>query len=82
MPYAASLSQLGPTADAVESVCSEVLEQLNGATPDLTFIFVSHHHRAAFHELAEQIQQRLKSKVLLGCAAETVAGGELEIENE
>ena len=35
MPYAASLSQLGPTADAVESVCSEVLEQLNGETPDL-----------------------------------------------
>lgn len=82
MPYAASLSQLGPTADAVESVCSEVLSQLNGATPDLSFIFVSHHHRAAFHELAEQLQQRLNSKVLLGCAAESVAGGELEIENE
>jgi small ligand-binding sensory domain FIST len=82
MPYAASLSQLGPTADAVESVCAEVLKQLNGVTPDLSFVFVSHHHRAAFHELAELIQQRLKSKVLLGCAAETVAGGELEIENE
>ena len=82
MPYAASLSQLGPTADAVESVCAEVLKQLHGVTPDLSFVFVSHHHRAAFHELAELIQQRLKSKVLLGCAAETVAGGELEIENE
>lgn len=82
MPYAASLSQLGPTADAVESVCSEVLEQLNGETPDLSFVFVSHHHRGSFHELAEKIQQRLNSKVLLGCAAESVAGGEFEIENE
>ena len=42
MPYAASLSQLGPTTDAIESVCSEVLEQLNGETPDLSFVFVSH----------------------------------------
>lgn len=82
MPYAASLSQLGPTTDAIDSVCSDVLEQLDGATPDLSFIFVSHHHRAAFHELAEHVQQRLKSKVLLGCAGESVAGGEVEIENE
>jgi small ligand-binding sensory domain FIST len=82
MPYAASLSQLGPTTDAVEAVCSDVLQQLNGETPDLSFIFVSHHHRGAFHELASQIQQRLKSKVLIGCAGESIAGGELEIENE
>lgn len=82
MPYAASLSQLGPTSDAVESVCSEVLTKLDGTTPDLSFIFVSHHHRGAFHELATQVQERLNSKVLLGCAAESVAGGELEIENE
>lgn len=82
MPYAASLSQLGPTKDAIESVCSEILEQLNGAVPDLSFIFVSHHHRAAFHELAEHLQQRLKSRVLLGCAGESIAGAEFEIENE
>ena len=82
MPYAASLSQLGPTSDAVEQVCSDVIQQLNGETPDLSFIFVSHHHRGSFHELAAQIQQRLNSKVLLGCAGESVAGGELEVENE
>lgn len=82
MPYAASLSQLGASSSAIDSVCSEVLEQLNGAVPDLSFIFVSHHHRAAFHELAGQVQQRLKSKVLLGCAGESIAGGEFEIENE
>lgn len=82
MPYAASLSQLGPTASAIESVCSEVLEQLNGETPDLSFVFVSHHHRGAFHELSRLIQERLNSRVLIGCAGESVAGGELEIENE
>lgn len=82
MPYAASLSQLGPTAAAIESVCADVLEQLHGETPDLSFVFVSHHHRGAFHELPRLIQERLNSKVLLGCAGESVAGGELEIENE
>lgn len=82
MPYAASLSQLGPTAAAIESVCSEVLEQLEGETPDLSFVFVSHHHRGAFHELSHLIQERLSSRVLIGCAGESVAGGELEIENE
>ena len=82
MPYAASLSQLGPTEDAVEAVCTAVLEQLNGETPDLSFVFVSHHHRGSFQELAGLIQQRLCSRVLLGCAGESVAGGEFEIENE
>jgi small ligand-binding sensory domain FIST len=82
MPYVASLSQLGPSDAAIEAVCSDILEQLDGKIPDLSFVFVSHHHRAAFHELAGQIQQRLKSKVLLGCTGESIAGGELEIENE
>lgn len=82
MKYAASLSQLGPTSDGIDAVASSVLEKLQGETPDLSFVFVSHHHRGQFHELASKLQEKLNSRVLLGCAAESVAGGEVEIENE
>jgi len=44
-------------------------------------VFVSHEHRDDFAELAELIQRRMGAGILLGCAGETVAGNEQEIEH-
>ncbi len=80
MPYAASLSQLRDLPDAVDAVCDEVRKQLQGRPPDLSFVFASHAHAEGFGELAAMLQQQLKSKVLVGCAGETIVGGGDEIE--
>ena len=51
MPYAASHSRLPDTRQALETVCREVSEQLGGALPDLSFLFVSRSH-AGFAQTA------------------------------
>ena len=81
VPYAASLSQIDSCKEATVSVCDAVLEGLGGESPDLSFVFVSHEHRGSFPDLAELIQNRLGSQVLLGCAGETIAGNDREIEH-
>lgn len=83
MRYASSLSQQEHSGQAVEAVCQDVLRQLNGQPPDLSFLFVSHHHRAAFETLAASVQKQLqKPHVLLGCAGEFIAGTGLEVEEQ
>jgi small ligand-binding sensory domain FIST len=81
VPYAASLSQLDSLEESAISVCESVLNGLDGKSPDLAFLFVSHEHREGFPQLAELIQKRLGSRVLLGCAGETIAGNDQEIEH-
>ena len=81
MPYAANLSQLESLDDAVAAVCDSVLDQLSGQRPQLSCVFVSHEHRDRFPELAESIQSRIGTEILLGCAGETVAGNDREIEH-
>lgn len=81
MSYAASLSQLESLDEAVASVCDAVLNDLGGKTPDLSFVFVSHEHRDRFTSVADSIRNRTGSKVLLGCAGETIAGNDREIEH-
>ena len=80
MPYAASLSRSGDLNEALDETCSKVSSDLLGAEPDLSLLFVSHHHSAQFDQLAAECQRRLPSRIQLGCAGETVVGGSHEIE--
>jgi len=81
MKSAACLSQEPDLAAAVEEVCGAVREQLSESSPDLSFLFVSHDHSAGFDELADLVQSKIESRVLLGCAGETIVGGGEEIES-
>lgn len=81
MKCAAAMSQEVDTADAVAQTTRQIREALGHAEADLTIVFVSHDHRRAFPELASWIQAELPSRVLLGATAETVIGGEHEIES-
>ena len=80
MPFAACLSLAVDADRAVDEVCSQILNSLGLQAPDLTVIFVSHHHRDAFSTLAGRIQRRLQSRFVIGCAGEFIAGGDQEIE--
>lgn len=81
MPYAAVLSQSADLSAAVNDACRRVGELLDGATPDICSVFVSHDHASGFDDLAEMIAARLPSRVLIGCSGETVVGGGEEIES-
>ncbi|MFM9966069.1 MAG: FIST N-terminal domain-containing protein [Planctomycetaceae bacterium] len=81
MPYAASLSVDSDLDDAVQAVCDDVRRQLAGKSPDLCFLFVSHSHADGFEDLPAAVRRELGAKVLLGCAGETVAGRDQEIED-
>ena len=81
MSYAESHSVHSVLSTAAKAVCDDVRKQLDGQTPDLSFVFVSHAHAEDFETLPELLQQQLGSKVLIGCAGETVVGGGEEIED-
>lgn len=80
MPFAASLSTARSLDNAAAAVCADIQSQLGGAAPDLTFLFLSAHHVESCESLAETIQGRLKTRVLLGSSGETVIHGSREVE--
>ena len=79
MPFAAALSEHPVTAHAVGEVAGEVLERL-GERPDLVVVFVTPPHAGALEDAARAIDSVLHPLVLMGCAAESVAGPYREVE--
>jgi small ligand-binding sensory domain FIST len=80
MPFASALSTHPVPAQAVGEVTGQVLEQLGGASPDLAVLFVTRPHAGALEDAAAAVRKILSPGVLLGCAAESVVGNGLEIE--
>jgi small ligand-binding sensory domain FIST len=81
MPYAAHCSQEKDTARALAEACGSVAAQLGGVTPDLSFLFATRDHISDLESLARRAAAATGSRLLLGCTAESVAGGSLEIES-
>jgi small ligand-binding sensory domain FIST len=81
MPFAAALSTLDATPRALEVVCEKVRAGLPGDV-DLAILFFTTHHARAANILAQTVQQRLSPRCLLGSVAESVIGGDLEIEQK
>jgi small ligand-binding sensory domain FIST len=79
MPFAAALSLLPQTSQAVAEVCAGVAGPLGGP-PDLALAFFSPHHLGSALDLAEALQQKLAPRCLLGCVGETVVGNGREVE--
>src|SRR5258708_3853228 len=80
MPYAASCSRTADTRLALDQVCREIVTQLQGQSPDLSFIFASHAHVDSWDKIVESIQATTGSQHVLGCTGDSIAGGEHEIE--
>ena len=79
MPFAAASSTAADTAAAIEQASAELKSKLQGQTPDLTFLFVSHHHAPQLETLAREVRKQTGTKHLLGCTGETIVSGHLEI---
>ena len=80
MPYAASCSRTADTRLALDQVCRDVASQLQGAAPDISFLFASRDHVESWDAIAESAQAATRSRQILGCTGESIAAGEYEIE--
>jgi small ligand-binding sensory domain FIST len=77
--FAAALSQHPLTAHAVGEVAGAVLEAV-GTAPDLAILFVTPAHGGAIEDAANAVRAVLQPRTLIGCAAESIIGEGLEIE--
>ncbi|HNH50185.1 MAG TPA: FIST N-terminal domain-containing protein, partial [Myxococcota bacterium] len=59
---------------------AEVVARLNGPTPDLVLLFLTHHHQKSAEELLRKIQSAYPGARIFGCAGGGVVGGGREVE--
>lgn len=81
MPFASALSNSPSLSAAIDETGRAIASDLNGAAPDLAFVFASHHYASRFEELAASLKKALGAALLLGCTGETVIGGSRECED-
>jgi small ligand-binding sensory domain FIST len=77
--FASSLSTKSDSAAAVAEVCDQSQAMIDAGV-GLAFAFVSRHHGPDFAPLAQAICDRIGTDSLLGCSAESIVGGEREVE--
>lgn len=65
---------------AAEQVCEQCTAALGDTATDLALLFFSGHHAEAAPYLAEMVHKRLTPRCILGVSAESVLGGQLELE--
>ena len=80
MRFASAGNQTHNTRQAVREAVASIQQQLAGQTADLAFVFVSPHH-VTDPGVGRMLFDALKSRVLVGCTAESVAANGQEYEN-
>lgn len=65
---------------AAESACRVCAEALGDSRPTLVTLFLSSHHVESAKRIGEIVRNLLGPECLIGVSAETVAGGEVEME--
>ena len=80
MRFASAGNQIHNTRHAVGEAVASIEKQLDGQTPDLVFVFVSPHHTID-PGVGRLLFDAIKSRVLIGCTAESVAANGHEYEN-
>jgi len=79
MRWTTALSRNADLEQAVHEASRTVLDDLGGP-PDLTFVFVSEHHRGGFESLPARLLLHLGGGTLIGCSASGVIGEDEEVE--
>ncbi|HSU69268.1 MAG TPA: FIST N-terminal domain-containing protein [Tepidisphaeraceae bacterium] len=81
MRFYSAISGSDSAYDAVEEVIAEAEQAMEGKI-DAVFAFFTAHHREDAEEILERLWLELDPQALVGCSAEGVIAGELEIERE
>ena len=79
MSFAAALSVLSETHQAIHEACSQALDRL-GSQPDLAFMFFSPHPMESAERIAATVRGMIGTGSLLGCPGEAIVGNDQEIE--
>src|SRR5688500_10110089 len=85
MRFYSAISEQESSADAVAHLLRSLKEQAvpnNGLRADVAFVFLTAHHRENAADVLERLWLELDPQTIVGCSAEGVIGGELEIERE
>jgi small ligand-binding sensory domain FIST len=77
---ATALSTAPAAEDAAIEAITEVKAALDGTPPDLAYLFLSPAHVAEVAIAAALVREHLSPRHLLGCVAEGVVGGRVELE--
>lgn len=78
--FAAALSTVRDTREAVQQLCEEVGQKLGGSA-DLALLFFSLDHAPQAEAIARDVCQTLGTKNVLGCTGESIAGNGKEVED-
>jgi small ligand-binding sensory domain FIST len=65
----------------VEKSCQTLIEDIV-VSPDITIVFVSPHFADEFQEIADAIQETLRSINMIGCVGDSIVSGAREIEGD
>lgn len=81
MKAASAYSTDSDLHEAIAQTVSKVQQSLGQATANLVVLFVTHDHEKSYPQLAQKVCAALGTKNLIGCTAESVLEGGMEIEN-
>lgn len=80
MKWASSLAVGASLSDAVARAADEIRAALGEDPVDLVLVFVSHHHREAYAQVPDLVQEHLPARFLAGCSGGAVLAGGVEEE--
>jgi small ligand-binding sensory domain FIST len=78
MKFASFVSEQETTASAVDEIIAAARQ--SGVEADVAFLFFTAHHRDEAETFVEKFWLELDPQVMLGCSAEGVIGGAVEVE--
>ena len=81
MRFHSAISGSESAYDAVEEVIADA-QQATAGKVDVVFAFLTAHHHGDSEEILERLWLELDPQALVGCSAEGVIGGDLEIERQ
>ena len=79
--FAGALSMERRSRDAVAEALDRLQVGLGDHSPDLVVAFATHHHGSALDDLGPELVRATGAPAVLGCTAESVIGGGIEVEN-
>ncbi len=79
MRFHSAITDLPSTRDAAATLIADARQAL-GNKVDAVFLFLSPHHIEESEEVVEKIWLELDPQALIGCSAESVIGGDRELE--
>jgi len=80
MRWSSALSTAADLTTALTELKREITTQLDGASPDLIFAFVSPHYQQSYDRIPDLIERHFSPRTLIGCTALGCLGGGREID--